>query len=212
MKAKITGAAILVLVVLALSAAAVPLGVQSRPLQVDNITIQHYPQGRGVDCTDPYGDIEQDWHIWEYIQSDSPNVRFDDELLDPDCESHIIVTYGGAPPTITYRSKINYRLAETVTFTSSNNLVVYMPQEDAGDCWNEGYPPYGFGDNVVGVDDYNLLYGTFGRQYGDPLYVDRCDFDGDGAVTVADFNMLYTHFGQEGSPSLRLLEPEGGKK
>jgi hypothetical protein len=62
-----------------------------------------------------------------------------------------------------------------------------------GDCDN---------NNVINVQDFNMLKGTFGKQVGDPGYDDRAEFTGDTRVTVTDFNLQKGNFGFAGAPSL----------
>jgi len=63
----------------------------------------------------------------------------------------------------------------------------------AGDCNN---------DNIVNVQDFNILKGTFGKQNGDPGYDDRADFTGDRLVSITDFNLLKGNFGFGGAPPI----------
>jgi hypothetical protein len=50
------------------------------------------------------------------------------------------------------------------------------------------------GDGHVTPDDLFIFRRAFGRQAGDPLYNEACDFDGDGRVDLADYNTLYSAY------------------
>jgi glucose/arabinose dehydrogenase len=55
-------------------------------------------------------------------------------------------------------------------------------------------------DNCIGVPDFNILKGTFGKSAGMPGYDPRADFNGDDSANLVDFNRLKINFGQCGAP------------
>ncbi len=51
-------------------------------------------------------------------------------------------------------------------------------------------------DNVVGIPDFNMLRGCFGRTLGQPGFNAECDLNCDGAVGIPDFNTFRSFFGR----------------
>lgn len=100
--------------------------------------------------------------------------------------------------TYSWRAKGSKWLANsgTVTLTSSPTTQQEMGLLRAGDCNN---------DNVVSVQDFNILKGTFGKTQGDPGYDSRADFTGDNTVSVQDFNQLKSNFGQSSAPPVNPM-------
>jgi hypothetical protein len=56
------------------------------------------------------------------------------------------------------------------------------------------------GDNVININDFNILRGSFGRLCGDSNYDGRADFTGDCLVNIQDFGLLRRNFGSSGAP------------
>jgi hypothetical protein len=56
------------------------------------------------------------------------------------------------------------------------------------------------GDNVIGIADFTVLRGSFGRSVGDPGYDGRADYSGNEAIDLPDFNAVRANFGMSGAP------------
>lgn len=54
-------------------------------------------------------------------------------------------------------------------------------------------------ENVVNIQDFSILAGTFGRLSSDAAYDGRADFNGDTVVNITDFSLLAINFGQQGN-------------
>jgi hypothetical protein len=54
-------------------------------------------------------------------------------------------------------------------------------------------------NNLVNLTDFSILASTFSRQFGDPGFDSRADFNGDGVVNLTDFSLLAVSFGQTGA-------------
>lgn len=210
MRGKIT--AILVLCLLAqFTAGARAQGEAPLPAAPTNylITIKTYPQLRGADCSDPYGDITTVYANWAYRDMDagvtwqgsSPlNINFTGST---GCDFQIGPSISPSNPHPHFRVwvRVHFHLSVWIDIPALYDATTYnMPLSKAGDAWNTLYPPYGSGDNVIDSADYNLCLssGHFGTSYGQSGYIDRCDFDGDGAITVAEYNVIVTNFGRSG--------------
>jgi hypothetical protein len=63
------------------------------------------------------------------------------------------------------------------------------------------------GDNVININDFNTVRGSFGRSCGDTNYDGRADFTGDCLVNIQDFGLLRRNFGLSGAPPINLREP-----
>jgi hypothetical protein len=73
------------------------------------------------------------------------------------------------------------------------------PNADQRDTNGDGFgnlcdPDYN-GDGVVGIPDFNILRGQFGKQSADPGFDPDVDAQGDGAIGIPDFNVLHGYFG-----------------
>ncbi|MDJ0869857.1 MAG: hypothetical protein QNK03_27435 [Myxococcota bacterium] len=65
-------------------------------------------------------------------------------------------------------------------------------------------------DGLVGIPDFNVLRGQFGKDDGDPDFDPDVDANGDGAVGIPDFNVLRAFFGQPPGPAGEPSTTEGG--
>jgi hypothetical protein len=113
-----------------------------------------------------------------------------------DASGYFSTSVGSLPNgTYNWRVKDPKYLANagTVTLTGASILVQEMGLMKAGDCDN---------NNVINVQDFNILKGTFGKSQGDPGYDDRADFTGDSLVNIVDFNLQKGNFGTGGAPPL----------
>src|SRR4051794_3314127 len=113
--------------------------------------------------------------------------------MTTDGNGHFTVPLPGLPNgTYNWRVKNPQFLANAGTLTLSGAPVtpVEMGLMLAGDT---------NGDNVVGVVDFALLKGSFGRACGSPGFDPSADFTGDCSVNVVDFALLRSHFGHGGS-------------
>ncbi len=81
--------------------------------------------------------------------------------------------------------------AGTLTFDGTVTTTVDMGTLVVGDANN---------DNQVGVSDFNIIKGTFGRAVGEPAYDERAEFTGDSMVNIVDFGWLRNNFGRSGAP------------
>ena len=98
---------------------------------------------------------------------------------------------GGISPgtyEILVRHAGSLQLVETVTLAAGPNSVDFgqLPAGDAN------------GDNLVTLEDFSILTGSFDLAAGDPGFDVRADFNGDGAVTLTDFSLLVSNFDTAG--------------
>lgn len=59
------------------------------------------------------------------------------------------------------------------------------------------------GDGHITPSDLLLWRPHFGRQAGDPMYSEACDFDGNGVVGLEDYNILYSAYLAEWAEAMK---------
>ncbi|MFL5734617.1 MAG: hypothetical protein ACJ78Q_15645, partial [Chloroflexia bacterium] len=127
-----------------------------------------------------------------YLVSNGPYIDF--QLQNTDSNGHFTVSVGDLPPgNYRWRAKGPQYLATagTVTLIGDPVTQVEMGLMLVGDS---------NGDNVVNVNDFSILKGTFGKACGNVGYDSRAEFTGDCVVNVNDFTLQRRNFGLGGAP------------
>jgi hypothetical protein len=122
-------------------------------------------------------------------------------LQNTDASGLFTVSVAGLPNgTYNWRAKGPQFLANAGTITLAGNPITFLEAGllRTGDA---------NGDNVVNINDFNILKGTFGRSCGQADYDGRADLTGDCVVNIQDFNLLRHNFGLSGAAPINLRQP-----
>lgn len=122
-------------------------------------------------------------------------------LQTTDASGIFTVSAAGVPAgTYNWRTKGPQFLANsgTITLTGDPVTLLEVGLMRTGDV-ND--------DNVVNINDFNLLRGSFAYSCGQANYDDRADLTGDCVVNVQDFNLLKRNFALSGAPPLNPRHP-----